>query len=334
MSNKKNQKTEIFILGLIIVYCIVVSISNSAFLSFETLFDLIRASSGTLILAMAVLVVLISGGIDVSFTAIAIFGGYTATKILIGTGINSLLLAFVISCSIGIILGIINALVIHYFKLPTLIATLGTSSVFYGIMTTFIGTKNIGATAMPEVLTKFGATKLFEITTKENFTVGLSVFIIPVILIIVLTWFCFYRTILGKGIFALGNSEEATIRAGFSPLLIRLFVYSYVGFLSGIMGIIYVAQINACNPISLVGSELMVIAATVVGGAKLTGGQGTIFGTILGVLLVNLLNSTLVFLGLSSSWNNFFVGIIFVISVVITSYQERIKNRRNLTFDN
>jgi len=332
MKRKAISRTEIYLISIILIYCVVVTIANPAFLSYETLFDMLRASSGTMILAIGVLTVLISGGIDVSFTTIAIFGGYTATRILIATGVNNLFVAFLISCAIGLLLGFINASVIHYFKLPTLIATLGTSSVYHGIMTTVVGTKNIGATYMPGALTKFGAAQLFQMNDKGEAVIGLSVFIIPVLLVMIAAWYIFYKTMLGRGIFALGNSEEAAIRAGFNPWLIRLFVYSFVGFLSGVMGIIYVSEVNAVNPISLVGSELTVIAATVVGGAKLTGGQGTIRGTVLGVLLVYLLNSTLVFLGLSSSWNNFFTGIILVASVAATSYQERIKNRKNLIF--
>ncbi len=324
--------TEKYLASIIFIYCIVVASVNHAFLSLETLFDMLRASSGTMVLAMGVLLVLVSGGIDVSFTAIAIFGGYTATRVLIGTGIDNLFLAFFIACGIGLVLGLINALIIHFFRLPTLIVTLGTSAVYYGMMTTFIGTKNIGATLMPPVLTNFGAAQLFAIKSGENASTGMSVFIVPVVLAIVVTWFIFYRTMLGRGIFALGNSEESAVRAGFNPMLIRLFVYSFTGFLSGVMGIIYVAQVNACNPISLVGSELTIIAAVVVGGAKLTGGQGTVLGTFLGVILVYLLNSTLVFLGLSSSWNQFFVGIILLASVIATSYQERNKNRKNLIF--
>lgn len=327
MKRKTFTLTEIYLVTIIVLYCVFVAIYNPAFLSFENLYDMLRASSGTMILAMGVLVVLLSGGIDISFTAIAIFGGYTATTILIATGMDNLLLAFIISCGIGLILGIVNALIVHFFKLQTLIVTLGTSAVYFGIMTTVVGTKNIGATAMPEALTKFGSAHLLNI-------MGFSIpmFVLPVILVIFVTWFMLYRTMIGRGIFALGNSEESAIRAGFRPLVIRLIVFSFVGFVSGVMGIIYVAQVNAVNPISLVGSELTILAAVVIGGAKLTGGKGTILGTFLGVVLVYLLNSTLVFIGLSSSWNQFFIGIILIASIIATSYQERIKNRRNLIF--
>jgi simple sugar transport system permease protein len=314
------------------MYSIIVAIKNPAFLSFENFFDLLRAASGKLLLALGVLVVLISGGIDVSFTAIAIFGGYASARLMLATGIDSLAFAFLVSVAIGFILGAINALIIHFFRLPTLIATLGTSSVFFGLMTILVGTKSINAGQMPSSIINFGSARLFEAVAPSGNTYGLSAFIIPVVIAIFVTWFILYRTLLGRGIFALGNSEESAKRVGFNLFLIRFFVYTYVGLLAGIMGVVYVAEVRWVNPVSLVGTELSIIAAAVIGGAKLTGGEGTILGTILGITIIQLLYSTLVFLGLSSSWNDLFVGVILLISVSITSYQQRLKSRRNLTF--
>ena len=98
------------------------------------------------------------------------------------------------------------------------------------------------------------------------------------------------------------------------------------------MGIVYAAQVNALYPNKMVGDELTVVASVVIGGTKITGGQGKIFGAVLGVLITYLLNSTLIMIGLSSSWNNLFVGAILVIAVALTSYQERVKNRKHLIF--
>ena len=94
----------------------------------------------------------------------------------------------------------------------------------------------------------------------------------------------------------------------------------------------YAAQVNALYPNKMVGEELMVVAAVVIGGTRITGGEGKIFGVVLGVLIIYLLNSTLILIGLSSSWNNLFVGVILVIAVAITSYQARQKNRSHLIF--
>ncbi|MEI8133411.1 MAG: ABC transporter permease [Leptolinea sp.] len=327
------SQNELYLLGIIVVYSVVVSSQNSGFFTLENFLDVLRGSSGMIILAMGILVVLLSGGIDLSFPAVAIFGGYATARLMIATGIDNLAFAFIVSAIIGIMLGAINALVIHYFNLPTMIATLGTSSLFSGIMTTFIGTQTITVRQMPKSLTAFGGFRLFEMVGITGNTYGLSAFIIPVVIIVILTWFIIYKTMLGRGVVALGNSAEAAKRSGFNLFGLRMFVYTYVGFLAGIMGIIYVAEVNAIYGTALYGTELTYLAAVVIGGTKLTGGEGKILGTLLGVVIVRLLNSTLVFLGLTSSWNGFFTGAVLLCSVGLTSHISRLRSRRNLTFN-
>jgi len=198
-------------------------------------------------------------------------------------------------------------------------------------MTTFISNKTFGAGVLPTSLSRFGSSTLFQLNTRMG-VMGLTTAIIPVILVVTLTWFLIDRTMIGRGVIALGNSEESAIRAGFRPLTIRLFTYAYIGALAGLMGVVYISQVNAAYPNKLVGDELMVIAGAVIGGTKATGGQGKILGVILGTVVIYLLNSTLIFLGLSSSWNDLFVGTLLVASVAVTSYQNRIRNSRNLIF--
>lgn len=329
---KKIDKTQRFLLIIIVVYCIIVASRNSAFLSVATLFNLVRSSAGTTILAMGVLMVMISGGIDVSFPAIAIFGGYGSLRMCMALGIKSLIVAFLISIAIGIILGIGNALLINLLKLEPFIITLATASVYFGLMTIMIGTKNVGASDLPEQFRAFSSAKLITTTNQYGGTIGLSAFFIPVVLCVVMTWFILRRTLIGKGIFAMGCNNEAARRAGFNVNLLRIFIYGYAGLLGGVMGIVYIAGTNSVNPISLVGTEMSVIACVVIGGASPSGGYGTIFGTLLGVILYYLFNQTLVYLGLSASWQDFFMGIVLLFSIMTTSYQRRVRNRKNFIY--
>lgn len=319
------------LLIIIVVYSVFVTIKNPGFFQIQTVFDIIKTSSTTMIVAMGLLVVMISGGIDVSFMAIALFGSYTSLYIMIQTGINNLAFAFAVSMAIGVVLGLVNAVLISWLKLPPFIITLGTQNLFHGIMTTFISDKSFGSGVLPECLHKFGQGTLFKVATANGST-GLTVSLIPVLIAGLATYFILRKTMIGRGIVAIGNDEESARRAGFNPFKIRLFVYAYSGALAGMMGIVYAAQVNALYPNKMVGDELMVVAAVVIGGTKITGGQGKIFGAVLGVLITYLLNSTLIMIGLSSSWNNLFVGAILVIAVAITSYQERVKNRKHLIF--
>lgn len=328
---KKIDPFQRMLLIIIVVYSVFVTIKNPGFFQIQTVFDIIKTSSTTMIVAMGLLVVMISGGIDVSFMAIALFGSYTSLYIMIQTGINNLAFAFAVSMAIGVVLGLVNAVLISWLKLPPFIITLGTQNLFHGIMTTFISDKSFGSGVLPECLHKFGQGTLFKVATANGST-GLTVSLIPVLIAGLATYFILHKTMIGRGIVAIGNDEESARRAGFNPFKIRLFVYAYSGALAGMMGIVYAAQVNALYLNKMVGDELMVVAAVVIGGTKITGGQGKIFGAVLGVLITYLLNSTLIMIGLSSSWNNLFVGAILVIAVAITSYQERVKNRKHLIF--
>ena len=328
---KKIDSFQRMLLLIIIIYSVFVGIKNPGFLQIQTVFDIAKTSSTTMIVAMGLLVVMISGGIDVSFMAIALFGSYTSLYIMIQTGISSLAFAFIVSMLIGVVLGLVNAVLINWLKLPPFIITLGTQNLFHGIMTTFISDKSFGSGVLPECMHSFGQGTIFKIATAKGST-GLTVSIIPVLLAGLATYFILRKTMIGRGIVAIGNDEESARRAGFNPFRIRLFVYAYSGALAGMMGIVYAAQVNALYPNKMVGDELTVVAAVVIGGTKITGGQGKIFGAVLGVLITYLLNSTLIMIGLSSSWNNLIVGAILVIAVALTSYQERVKNRKHLIF--
>ncbi len=331
MKRKIVNGSEKILIAIILLYCALVAVVNPMFLSFETLFDIIRSSSCTLVVGMGLLMVMLSGGIDVSFMATALFGSYVAAYVMISAGINSLAFAFGFAMITGLLLGLCNALLVHWLRLPAFIITLGTQNLFHGVMTTFICAKTFGAGLIPSCLSNFGSSTLFKLNTAAG-VMGLTTSVIPVIIVMAVTWFIINRTMIGRGVMALGNSEESAVRAGFNPLKIRLFVYGYIGVTAGIMGVMYISQVNAVYPNKLVGDELMVIAGAVIGGTKATGGQGKVLGVLLGTLVIYLLNTTLIFLGLSSSWNNLFVGALLVISVAVTSYQARLKNRRNLIF--
>lgn len=327
MKIKKIDRFQMVLVVIILFYGIFVAVKNPAFLHVATVFDIVRVASATMMVAVGLLVVMVSGGIDVSFMAIALFGSYTTINIMIAWGIDNLAFAFGISACIGAVLGSINALLINWLKLPPFIITLGTQNLFHGIMTTFVGDKSFGAGVLPKCLHDFGQETVLKIGDAS-----LTASVIPVAAALLVTWFILYKTMTGRGVFAVGNDEESARRAGFNPFRIRMFVYIYSGILAGIMGMMYVAQTNALYPNKLVGDELIVVAAVVIGGAKITGGQGKLFGVLLGVLIINLLETTLIMIGLSSSWNDLFVGAILVVSVAVTSLQERLRNRNHLIF--
>jgi len=333
MVSKLLKRNETYLFFVILIFSFVVTIINPSFLTIENMFDLIKSSSGMAILAIAFFVGLLSGGIDISFPAIAIAGQYIAVNTLIALGVDNLLLAFLISCAVGTALGAINAFFISTFRMQALIVTLGTANIFHGALLVFVGTRAVNTGQLPNCFKAFGHLQLLTLTRADGTVYGLSIFVVLLLGIILLTWFILQRTLLGKSVYAVGGNYESSKRAGFNINNTLFFVYSYIGFLSGIMGVMHLSLIRYSNPNYIVDTELLkVIAAVVIGGAKITGGIGTLTGTFLGVIMMVILEKNLVLIGLSSYWHQFFTGLVIVVGVSITHYQSKIQKKRSLSF--
>ena len=123
-----------------------------------------------------------------------------------------------------------------------------------------------------------------------------------------LTWWLLNKTLMGRAVYAVGGSLAIAERLGYKLRSVHLFVFGYAGFLSGLAGIVHVSSTRLANPFDLVGSELDVIAAVVLGGARITGGHGSVVGTLLGVLLVTLINNVLILAGVPSTWQKAIIG--------------------------
>ncbi|MEH7886655.1 ABC transporter permease [Bacillus sp. JJ1609] len=320
---KKLLNTNEFFVGItLLVLAIVIGVINPTFFSAGNVIDLFRSSIVTGIFAIIVMMVIISGGIDVSFPAIAAFSMFATTKILTTYGYEgSILLAFLIAGLIGILLGLINAILISRFKLPTLIVTLGTASMFTGFLLTFIGYKEIAN--VPAGMNEFSKMELFRVTTETGVVYSLPFAIIPLILVAGLVWFILKYTMLGRGIYALGGDPVSAERAGFNIKKIQFFIYCFTGFLAGIAGIIHTSLMRNSNPMDFMGAEMLVIAAVVLGGSRITGGHGTMVGTFLGVFLVLIINNSLILLGIPSYWQKFIVGLLILVGTGITAYQTK-----------
>jgi simple sugar transport system permease protein len=239
---------------------------------------------------------------------------------------ESLVIPIVLAVLIGIALGGFNAIAIAGFGIPTLIATLGTTGIFRGLMLSFIGASFISD--IPIALDQFSTSDLIKFESDAGTLVRLHVLIIPVTIITILVALLLSRTIFGRSVYALGGGVEPTRRLGISVKRTQAKIYMLVGGLSGLAGILYVSLQRKANPYDLAGSELDVIAAVVLGGASIMGGYGTVFGTVLGVLFINMIKNNLVLLGVSSSWQRAAVGVLLVIGITIQAISENQKNKR------
>ena len=315
------KRSEVLVGLTIVAFALVAGLRDASFFSIGNLFDLLRASIIIGIFAIGVLVVLISGGIDVSFTAIAAFSMYSTTLYLTTSGLQlHWLLVFLISSAIGFALGMINAFFIGVTKLPTFIVTLGTLSLFRGFLLTFIGSKLISN--VPRSMRDFSRTNLFRIIGSDGVIHSLPIAFLFLVGVVFVTWFLLNFTMLGRSLYAMGGSPVAAERAGFNIRGRQFFIYGYVGILAGLGGIIHASMARVANPFDLVGLELTVIAAVVLGGARLTGGRGTILGTLLGVALIVVINNSLIVLGVPSTWQKVVIGLLILLGTGIPAYQE------------
>jgi simple sugar transport system permease protein len=322
LSREFLTRNETLVALVIVAFCAVATISDPNFLSITTLSDLLRASIVLGILAVAAMVVLVSGGIDVSFTAVAVSAMYmTTTFTLAWWPEMPWPLIFLLSIGIGACLGAVNGIFIAGFGLPTLIVTLGTLSVFRGFLLTFVGSQRISA--LPPEMRDFSRLMIARGTTEGGSFYALPWAFAGLVLAVVLTWFILHRTMLGRSIYALGGSVESARRIGINVRRTQFFVYVYVGALAGLAGIIHASMSRMADPFSLVGQELSVIAAVVLGGARLIGGYGTLTGALLGVALIVLVQNSLIVIGIPSTWQSVTIGLLILIGTGVPAWQAK-----------
>ncbi len=323
------RRNETLVAVTLVGLCLVIGLNNPTFFTVGNVFTLLRSSIVTGIFAMGVLIVIISGGIDVSFTAIGVFALYATVKLMLHYAPNaSIWTAFVMAALIGLGLGLINAFFIAQFRLPTLIVTLGTLSMFHGFLLFAIGNQIIRD--VPPALTDFARAAVIQIP-QERGMANLHPAVFLMIAVVIMVWLLLRYTMLGRGIYALGGAPEAAERAGFNVTRIQYFIYGFVGLLSGVAGMTFGALARQANPQDIVGTELNVIAAVVLGGAYLTGGRGTVIGTLLGVILVVIAYNSLILIGVPTVWQRVVIGIIILVGTGIPAIQERRAGKRTTT---
>ncbi|WP_320128676.1 ABC transporter permease [uncultured Sphaerochaeta sp.] len=314
---KRNHNgQEFFLFLLIIVLIVIISLISHTSYSLESFFDLLKSSSAYLIMAIGVLLVMLSGGIDVSFSSIAAVTAYVTIFYQNSHGGGNVWQAFLIAGFLGICLGAVNAVLISLFNLPALIVTLATSNIFFGFLLENAPTAHLSK--IPEWVKGFGSGRIIEFTNASGSTYGLSYLAITAVALLIVFSIILKYTGLGRNIYAIGSSREAARRAGISIWRTQFFIYCFVGFLAGIASILNTSLISYVNPFNIQSVTMDVIAAVVLGGASLLGGKGTIVGSFLGVAILFLIKNSLVQLGVPSTWDSVIVGSVLIISIGIT----------------
>ncbi|MDD7267131.1 MAG: ABC transporter permease [Lachnospiraceae bacterium] len=327
MKAKKIVRSTEFYVGVILVlFCVAVQIKSGQFFTGNNLVDNIRAFSIPAMFCIGEMFVLISGGTDVSFPGIASLSMYVVCSQLDGKVTNPLVY-FLLAMLIGLTIGAVNGLIIGRFKFPPLIVTLGTSSICFGVMQGVFQSREY---PLPESLYRVGQTKVFSVTNASN---GLSsdmpVAVVMMLIMLLLGWFILNKTMLGRGIYAIGGDAKAAHRSGFNVFGITMFIYCFSGCVAGLIGVLRATMLLAVHPNNLEGMEMTVIAACVLGGVRITGGKGSILGMILGMALLTIIDNSLILLGISTQWQRVFTGIIIIIGTAASAIQAR-RNEKQL----
>ena len=312
--SKKNKFriAEGNLLVIVIVLMVILSFATKNFFTVNNMRNLVRQTSVNGIIALGMTFVIISGGIDLSVGSVVGVASIVVAKLLLaGTGIFPAIIIALLVCAL---LGTLNGLIIHYGKVPPFIATLGMMQAARGIVMLLSNARMIAG--LPKSFTGFA----------QLVFLGFPSLFFVWFLVIVITFVLTTKTVFGRSIFAYGSNIEAARLSGINTAKVTVSVYAMSGLLSGIAGILMTSRLGNGIPTAGQGYEMDAIASAVVGGASLSGGSGTIIGTVLGALLISLIQNGGNLLGINAFILQIIVGVLIVASVWYDQIRKTAKN--------
>ncbi|WP_321870766.1 ABC transporter permease [Burkholderia ubonensis] len=288
--------------------------ATSTFLTLSNLFDLLNQSAVNIIFAVGLLIVLIAGGIDISFAVGASVVQYLTALTVMRLGGGNWALGFALSMAFGVLLGALNATIIYRFRIVSIVATIATFNLFFGGLMFVTG--GVSIYDLPDWWT--ARVSLLRIASPG----GVADLALPVAVMfaaVVATWFLLRRTTIGRQLYATGDNPEAARRVGIDLAAMHYIAFGWLGMMAGIAGLMQAHTVQEVVPNALVGRELDVLAAVVLGGARLGGGRGTVLGTVLGILLVSITANGLNLLGISPYAFKMIVGAVILVAITLSS---------------
>ena len=304
----------------LLVLCLFLSFATEGFLTSTNLLNVGRQISLLGIMAVGMTFVLISGEVDLSVGSNYALSGLAAGMMIVAGW--TLLPALAMGLATGVVIGLINGILSTYGRLPSLIATLGMLSMVRGTALILTNgqpvTVNVRKGALPDVFeafTNMGQGYLFGTIPMQ---------LVFFIIVAAIAWFILSYTNFGFRIFAVGGSAKAARVSGISVYNVKIWAFVLMGLLAGVAGILGLAFLPSSQAGRTgIGLELDVIAATIVGGASLSGGEGTILGTILGVLIIGVMRNGLVLIGVSPFMQELMIGLVIIVAVGIDKWTPR-----------
>ncbi len=273
------------------------------FLTVSNLLNIAEQATIIAIVAVGMTFVIITAGIDLSVGSVLAFAGVVMASAL-HQGVP-LPVALLVGLGIGLLCGLVNGLLITIGRLPPFIATLGMMSVARG--TALMFTEGRPVSGFSEAFRSLATGEVLYIPTP----------VIIMIAVYAVAHLVLKRTKLGRYTYAIGGNEEAALLSGINVKLYKTMVYGLAGMLAGLAAILLTARLNSAQPIAGMNYELDAIAATVIGGTSLLGGEGTVLGTLIGALIMAVLRNGLNLLGVSSFIQQIVIGSVIIVAVLI-----------------
>lgn len=315
----KTLKTLIQTYGIVLVLIlmiIVISILNPRFLGLTNIFNVLSQTAIYGILALGMTFVITSQGIDLSVGSVLALAGCIMASIGQVAGAVPryfpnlpqmlLIVPILAALLVGAASGALNGWLISATHIPPFIATLGMYTVARGLVLVYTG-----GTPISNLLSGFdviGQGKLFGY---------IPVAVLVYVVMIIISWILLHNTKFGKAVYALGGNKRAAEISGVNVNKTLIIIYAYCGLLAGVAAIVYAGRAGSMHPSAATGYELTAIAATTVGGTSHTGGIGTIWGAVIGALLISVLRNGLTLLSVSSYWQQIAEGVIIVAAVIV-----------------
>ncbi|WP_413366129.1 ribose ABC transporter permease [Lysinibacillus sp. 3P01SB] len=306
--SKQETKELITKLGPLIglfLLVIVITLLNPSFLSVNNLLNVLRQVSISALIAFGMTFVILTGGIDLSVgSTLALTGAAAASLLASGT---DPIIAMGAALILGLLLGAVNGVIITKGKVAPFIATLATMTIYRGLTLVYTEGRPVSGLGDSAAFQMFG----------KGYFFGIPVPVITMIITFVVLYFILHKTTFGRRVYAVGGNEEASKLSGISPDRVKIAVYAITGLLAAMSALILTSRLNSAQPTAGESYELDAIAAVVLGGTSLTGGKGWIFGTLVGALIIGVLNNGMNLIGVSSFFQQVVKGVVILLAVLI-----------------
>jgi ribose transport system permease protein len=292
------------VIGLLLIV-VIISVMSPNFLTLNNLLNVLRQVSINALIAFGMTFVILTGGIDLSVGSIlALTGAVTAG--FLASGMDPMLAMF-LGLILGAILGAINGIIISKGNVAPFIATLATMTIYRGLTLVYTEGRPISG---------LGDSLSFQLIGKGYFF-GIPVPVITMAIAFGVLYFVLKKTTFGRRVYAVGGNEEASRLSGIKVDRIKVYVYALTGTLAALASLILTSRLNSAQPTAGNMFELDAIAAVVLGGTSLTGGRGWIVGTLIGALIIGVLNNGLNLIGVSSFFQQVVKGAVILVAVLL-----------------